>query len=66
MNTYKTILNTIVEPILEHDEQRLHEVVTRLKQADGESWAVGEMLERALRYVPLAVALAEERGEGGG
>lgn len=60
MNTYKTILNTVVEPIVYHDEQHLQQWITRLKQSDGESWAIGEMLERALRYITMTVALAEE------
>ena len=60
MNTYKTILNTIVEPIAEHDEAYLRGWVSYLKGEGGEGWAVGEMLERAMRYISMTLALAGE------
>ncbi len=63
MNTYKTILHTIIEPIVGHDEEQLATIVTRLKQTDGESWAVGEMLERALKYIETTAALIDEVGK---
>ena len=31
-----------------HDRKFLNEIITQLKQTSGESWAVGEMVERAL------------------
>lgn len=62
METYKVMLNTIVEPLTHCEEDALQAWVTRLKQSDGEGWAIGEFLERALRYITMTVALAEERG----
>lgn len=59
MEIYKSIFNTVVEPLIYHDEQRLHGWVTRLKQSDGEGYAIGEMLERALRYITMTSALAD-------
>jgi hypothetical protein len=61
MDTYKNILNTIVQPLCDHDEDLLRMWITRLKQSDGEGRAVGEMLERALRYIRMTVALANEQ-----
>jgi len=37
----------IIEPIKDHDRPLLRKIAEDLKQKDGESWAVGEMLERA-------------------
>lgn len=61
MDIYKVMLNTIVKPITAHDEDRLQAWVARLKQSGGEGYAIGEMLERALRYVTITVALATEQ-----
>jgi predicted metal-binding protein len=44
----------IVEPVEEcraGSPDKLWNIVTRLKQQDGEEWAVGEMLERALNML---------------
>ena len=51
MNIYKAMLDKIIEPILSHDKEQLDKIVIRLKQADGESWAVGEMLNRVLACI---------------
>jgi len=47
------ILLNILEPIRQHDQKRLCEIATELKQTDGEHWAVGEMLERAVQFLAL-------------
>jgi len=57
---YKTLLNTIAEPIASHDLELLSKVATMLKGTDGESWAAGESLERMLRYIAMSVAFAKE------
>ena len=44
------MLDKIIEPILSHDKEYLSKIVTQLKQAGGELWAVGEMLNRVLAY----------------
>lgn len=59
-NIYKTILHTILEPLLTQDEEQLSKLITRLKQSDGEQWAVGEMLERALKYIEITKAVVKE------
>lgn len=41
-------LRKVVGAIEGHDDRYLREKVTMLKQSDGEGWAVGEMLERAI------------------
>jgi len=43
----------ILNPINTHDRKRLREIVTELKQTDGEHWAVGEMLERACIFLDV-------------
>jgi hypothetical protein len=63
MDIYKTILNAIVGPICEHDAEKLSGVVSRLKESDKEGQAVGEMVERALRYITMTIALAGELAE---
>jgi len=60
VDTYKNILNTVIQPLCDHDEDLLRMWITRLKRSDGEGWAVGETLERALRYIRMTVALANE------
>jgi len=47
----------ILEPIRQHDQKRLCEIATELKQTDGEHWAVGEMLERAVQFLALESAM---------
>ena len=37
----------VVEPLKNHTGHILREKARRLKQADGESWAIGEVIERA-------------------
>ncbi len=54
-----TIINSfnhIIEPLENYDLDTLRDVVTRLKQSDGEGWAVGEVVERILDFI-------EEKGE---
>ena len=41
-------LKRLLDPIKDHDRRMLRGVVERLKQSDGEGWAVGDMLESAL------------------
>lgn len=65
VQVYKILLNTIVEPITHHDEDQLRGWVVQLKQSDGEGWAVGEMLERALGYIMLAEWLWPKEAMGG-
>jgi len=59
-NIYKAMLNTIVEPICETDQRELLRVAHRLRHSCEESKAVAEMLERAIRYIEMTVALTEE------
>lgn len=40
----------ILAALLGHDEQRLREWVMKLRQSDGEGWAIGEMLDRYLQW----------------
>ena len=51
---YKTTLFKIIEPILEHDHKRLREIAKELKQAEGESWAIGEMVHRVVNIMDFA------------
>lgn len=44
-------LRAIIEPIVQHDRPLLRKKAAQLKQSDGEGWAIGEMLERALNYL---------------
>jgi len=39
----------LMQPIFENDNDFLKKVINRLKGSDGEGWAVGEMVERALK-----------------
>lgn len=39
----------ILEPLELQDTQQLRARVKDLKQRDGESWAIGEVIERALK-----------------
>jgi len=41
-------LDYVIAAIEGHDIEMLRGMVTRLKQSDGEGWAVGKMLERTL------------------
>lgn len=41
-------LGYLLETIREHGVDRLRERVTGLKQSDGERWAIGELLSRAI------------------
>ena len=50
----------ILEPLEGHEILMLDGVARRLKQSDGEGWAVGEMLERALNII---VAKQEQEPE---
>jgi hypothetical protein len=43
------LLKHILEPLIGISFENLRLVVTRLKQSDGEGWAVGEMLERIIK-----------------
>jgi len=54
------VLDYIFEPIQNHEVSMLMGVVKRLKQSDGEGWAVGEMLERALKVNAYGEKLAKE------
>ena len=47
LNAHK--LDYIREPILQQDRVRVVEKIGELKQSDGESWAIGEAVERILR-----------------
>ena len=38
----------MIEPLEGQDMEKLRGVATRLKQSDGEGWAVGEYLDRTL------------------
>ena len=51
LGTELEALRSIIDPIRDHDRSLLRKVATNLKQTDGESWAVGEMLERACLYL---------------
>jgi len=61
MNIYQTVLFAILEPIFEQDNLDLEKVVKELKQTSGEKWAVGEMLERAMRFIYFSQVLIEEQ-----
>ena len=67
MNTYKTILHAVIEPILDTldgdnwNEQDFLDKVASLKQTSGVDHATGEMLERALRYIRLTLQLIKEK-----
>lgn len=41
-------LERVLEPLQGHDEKYLKYKISMLKQSDGEGWAVGELLERAI------------------
>jgi hypothetical protein len=67
MNIYKSILDTIVQPLYDVDGRALDEWATWLKESNvlpeqkrDSARAVGEMLERALRYTRMTTALVEE------
>ena len=60
MNIYKAMLNTIVKPLTNHSENELRALASRFKQTSGVEWATGEMLERAINYIIMTVALAKE------
>ena len=44
----QTSLQYILEPLNDHGRKHLQNVAQRLKQSNGEGWAVGEMLRRAM------------------
>lgn len=39
----------LIEALEGHDTQFLQLKATQLKQSDGEGWAIGEMVERAIK-----------------
>ena len=47
MDEVKKSLYGVLQMIRHHNRPRLRKIAQELKQADGERWAVGEMLERA-------------------
>jgi|GEM_PF-6637446 len=57
-------LSEILDPIREHVRLNLRQIAQRLKQNDGESWAVGEMLERACIYLD-AVSMGDAQVKEG-
>ena len=67
MDTYKTILNTIVEPLCEFNVRRLRiaaeciESNARidLEEAADMRRAIHEMVERACRYIEMSVFIVE-------
>ena len=68
---YKKILFKVIKPVLEHDHKRLRVKAKELKQADGESWAIGEMVQRVVNMMEFAELIfsdipIEEWGEEGG
>jgi len=60
VNISTAIINTLVEPICDHDTENLKRWVERLKTSDGEGWAIGEMLERAMRYIEMTISIAQD------
>jgi hypothetical protein len=50
----------LLQPLEGHDMRQLKKVVIRLKQSDGEGWAAGEMLDRAITLMVAARFFLEE------
>lgn len=46
-------LKTIVEPLTMRDKEMLLAKVKMLKQSDGESWAIGEVIERSIEALKI-------------
>jgi len=63
--SYRNELVHILEPLEGHDLEKLDGVSRRLKQSDGEGWAVGEMLERALNIIIAALEQKVDEDYGG-
>ena len=65
MNIYKAMLNCIVKPLFcGVDVADLRQFARKLQGSEGKtdniSWAVGEMLMRALMYVDMTLDVLEE------
>jgi hypothetical protein len=64
MNIYKAMLLTIVEPVAVKEVDKLRVVEETLK-ADPDYWTVqtGELLHRALNFIEMSIAVAQERDD---
>lgn len=60
LQVYKA-LDAVLDPIRNHNRPMLRKVVEQLKQASGEEWAVGEMLERACILLDMLEMPAESQ-----
>lgn len=65
MNIEKTMLLSIIEPITSIELRHLRSRSEELKGSKGESnnidYAVGELLERAIRFIEMTLALTDEK-----
>lgn len=46
-------LKAVIEPLMMRDKEMLLAKVKMLKQSDGESWAIGEVIERSIEALKI-------------